>query len=471
MARLAWVSLNVGTTPSPQIQGMELSSFRGLQPLLDQPQLFDVVVLDGPAEAMGEAALHLRSDRRYHLEIVYISRPGDTWCAALTDGEIPGDGTAIESAWQQWHERKLLFNRGQTPEQLDHTLLCWLWLRPGSTIKQVRAPGDRHIYRYPLVDAIASDQGLSSYGWLQQKRQENLLDAADLIDRIRQCTACSSSRLNYVDVCPECHSIDIVRQPSLHCFVCGHVAPQQDFLKGDALVCPNCLSQLRHIGSDYDRPMENYRCRSCAAFFVDADVDVHCIDCSKVNRPDELRVREIHSFKLSEAGALACRQGLKNNGDMNRYFRQLKLMDRGAFIEALNWQMAIAKRYGKAGNTDAISSLLGVRIENIQQVFATVGEARAGAMLEGLVERLQQIIRDTDRCTRGREDTLWLLLPHTPANGLDRVRERLVEGLKTINSDGRAELNLRFVGCVFPEQIQNEEDGALILARLAGDLS
>ena len=383
MARLAWVSLNAGTTPSPVIQGMELSSFRGLQPLLDQPQLFDVEVLDGPAEAMGEASLHLRSDRRYHLEIVYISRPGDTWCAALTDGEIPGDGTAIESAWQQWHERKLLFNRGQTPEQLDHTLLCWLWLRPGSTIKQVRAPGDRHIYRYPLVDAIASDQGLSSYGWLQQKRQENLLDAADLIDRIRQCTACSSSRLNYVDVCPECHSIDIVRQPSLHCFVCGHVAPQQDFLKGDALVCPNCLSQLRHIGSDYDRPMENYRCRSCAAFFVDADVDVHCIDCSKVNRPDELRVREIHSFKLSEAGALACRQGLKKNGGMNSYFRQLKLMDRGAFIEALNWQMAIAKRYGKAGNTDAISSLLGVRIENIQQVFAAVGEARASAMLEG----------------------------------------------------------------------------------------
>ena len=235
------------------------------------------------------------------------------------------------------------------------------------------------------MDAIASDQGLSSYGWLQQKRQENLLDAADLIDRIRQCTACSSSRLNYVDVCPECHSIDIVRQPSLHCFVCGHVAPQQDFLKGDALVCPNCLSQLRHIGSDYDRPLENYRCRSCAAFFLDADVDVHCIDCCKVNSPDELRVREIHSFKLSEAGALACRQGLNNNAGMNSYFRQLKLMDRGAFIEALNWQMAIAKRYGKAGKTDDISSLLGVRIENIQQVFAAVGEARASAMLEGLL--------------------------------------------------------------------------------------
>ena len=151
MARLAWVSLNVGTTPSPQIQGMELSSFRGLQLLLDQPQLFDVVVLDGPAEAMGEASLHLRSDRRYHLEIVYLSRPGNDWCAALTDGEIPGDGTAIESAWQQWQERKRLFNRGQAPEQFDHTLLCWLWLRPGSTIKQVRAPGEVELNAQKLV--------------------------------------------------------------------------------------------------------------------------------------------------------------------------------------------------------------------------------------------------------------------------------------------------------------------------------
>ena len=51
------------------------------------------------------------------------------------------------------------------------------------------------------------------------------------------------------------------------------------------------------------------------------------------------------------------------------------------------------------------------------------------------------------------------------------MRERLVEGLETIDSDGNTKLRLRFVGCVFPEQIQNEEDGALILARLAGDLS
>jgi hypothetical protein len=128
MVHLAWVSLNAGMTPPPEIQGVEVSLFRGLNKLLEQPNQLDVVVLDGAAEAMGGAALNLRNDRRYNLEIIYISRPGDDWCAALTDGEIPGDGNAINSAWQRWKERKLLFNRGQAPDRIDHTLLCWLQL-------------------------------------------------------------------------------------------------------------------------------------------------------------------------------------------------------------------------------------------------------------------------------------------------------------------------------------------------------
>jgi len=470
MARLGWVSLSPALAPPGAIQGVDLEPFHSLQALLDHEQHCDVVVLDGPPEAMGEAVRRLRGDARYQLALIYTTRAGDAWCAALSDGDVPGDGMAIDAAWRQWQERRLLFNRNQAPEGFDETLLCWLWQRPGATIRPLRDSGHAHVYRYPLVEAITADANLSSYGWLRQKEEENLLEGGELIDRIRQCTACSSSRLNYVDVCPECHGLDIVRQPSLHCFVCGHVAPQQEFLKGDALVCPNCLTQLRHIGSDYDRPLENYRCRSCGAFFVDAEVDVHCLDCSQVNRPDELRVREIRSFRLSEAGALACRQGLGDNGAIGSYFRRLKLMDRGEFLEALDWQMAIARRYGKTSNS-AIASLLGVRMDNIERLFVDVGEARATTMLESLLERLQQIIRDTDRCMRGREDTLWLLLPHTSARGLDRVRERLQEGLERIHSGGGgAELSLRFVGCVLPEQIQDDEDAALMLARLAGDL-
>ena len=470
MARLGWVSLSPVLAPPGPVEGVQLDTFPTLEALLELPQICDVVVLDGPPEAMGAAARRLRADQRYQLGLIYTSRAGDPWCAALSDGELPGDGAAITTAWRQWQERQPLFNRGQAPEGVDQSLLCWLWQRPSAAIQPVRDPSHAHIYRYPLVEAITADERLSSDGWLRQKQQENVLDAGDLIDRIRQCPACSSSRLNYVDVCPECHGLDIVRQPSLHCFVCGHVAPQQNFLKGDALVCPNCLSQLRHIGSDYDRPLENYRCRGCGAFFVDAEVDVHCLDCCEVSQPDDLRVREIRSFRLSETGALACRHGLGDNGAIGSYFHRLKVMDRGEFLEALNWQMAIARRYGRSSGS-AIAALLGVRIENIEQLFAHVGEARATAMLEGLLERLQQIIRDTDRCMRGREDTLWLLLPHTSAPGLDRVRERLHEGLERIQSGaGGAELSLKFVGCVLPEQIQDEEDAALMLARLAGDL-
>lgn len=468
-AALAWVCLNPGLRPPELVQGLPLQGFSSLQDLLNQTETHAVVVLDGPADVMGQAARTLRADPRYQQELIYTTRPGDPWCAALSDGELPGDGAGLEAAWRRWQERKRLFNRGEHPTDLDQSLFCWLWLRPGAEFRPLCDPSSAHIYRYPLVETIAGQSALSSYSWLQQKQQENLLEGGDLVDRIRQCPSCSSSRLNYVDVCPECHGLDIVREPSLHCFVCGHVGPQQAFLKGDALVCPNCLSQLRHIGSDYDRPLENYRCRSCGAFFVDADVDVRCIDCGQVHQPDALRVREIRSMRLSEEGRLACRHGLKENGSFSPYFQRLKLMDRGDFLEALNWQMAIAKRYGASGGS-AVASLLGMRLANLEQLFEQVGEAQATAMLDSLLERLQQIIRDTDRCTRGGEDTLWLLLPHTSAGGLDRVRERLEEGLERIHSGEGAALMLRFVGSVLPDQIEGEEDGALMLARLAGNL-
>ncbi|NDD46420.1 MAG: hypothetical protein EBZ24_13755, partial [Synechococcaceae bacterium WB9_4xB_025] len=102
MARVAWLSLNPAREPPSKIEGVELVAFNALAPLLEQEQGFDVVVLDGPAEAMGQTALLLRSDERYHLVIIYTSRPGNAWCDALTDGELPGSGAAIEAAWQQW---------------------------------------------------------------------------------------------------------------------------------------------------------------------------------------------------------------------------------------------------------------------------------------------------------------------------------------------------------------------------------
>ena len=466
--RVAWISPAEAGAASPLWLSQSVAPYSSVAELLEAPPT-DLVVVHGFGERTGSVLLELRAHAHYSLRLIYLNGDHDPLAGALADGACPVDEASLLAAWSQWQERLSLFNRGRAPEQFDQRLLCWLWQRPEAAIQPIRDPSAREVYRYPLVESFTGDSNLSSWSWLQQKQQENLLEGGDLLDRIRQCTSCNSSRLNYVDVCPECHGLDIVRQPSLHCFVCGHVAPQQDFLRGDSLVCPNCLSQLRHIGSDYDRPMENYRCRSCSAFFVDADVDVYCIDCGQRHTPDDLRVREIRPFRLTDAGRLACRQGLDGASVAAQYFRRLKLMNEADFLDALNWQMAIARRYGPPQGA-SVASVLGMRLDNLDQVMAQAGEVRTTAMLDSLMERLQQVIRDTDRCMRGREDVLWMLLPQTPATGLDRLQERLVEGLERIGSGNGQALRLRFVGCVLPDQLVKDEDGALLLARLAGDL-
>ena len=466
--RIAWISPSGSSTSTPSWLEGSIQQISTPDQLLQGPEA-DVIVVDGFTDA-GPILQELRTQPNNGLRLIYLNAEGGPLAAALADGPLPDAETDLMEAWTLWQERLTLFNRGRPPAQLTERLLCWLWQRPVATITPLRDPEARDMYRYPLVEALAGDRSVNAWSFLQQLRQTNQLDAGALCDRLRQCTSCGSSRLNYVDVCPECRDLDIVRQPSLHCFVCGHVGSQQDFLRGESLVCPNCLTQLRHIGSDYDRPMENYRCRSCNAFFVDAEVDVYCFDCNQRHAPEELRVREIRPFRLSEAGNLACRQGLGDNSVTDEYFRRLKLINQADFLDLLNWQLTIARRYGPPKGA-TMASVLGMKLENLARVMEEAGEVMATAMLESLMERLQQVLRDTDRCMRGREDVLWILLPQTPAQGLNRLQERLVQGLDQMNGSTEVGITLRFVGCVLPEQALKEEDAGLLLARLAGELS
>ncbi len=507
--RIVWVPLGAGqgTGPvGPTDQGERAAS---LAALLAGPRA-DALVLEGGPEAVGPALQQLRSHPDYGLSLIYINGNPNALAnplvAALADGFPPqehgtpgdrgmtGDGamngpgssnndapqaredtppigdSPIEAAWRHWLERLELFNRGARPDRFDHSLLCWLWLRPERWIEPVADPSRANFYRYPLVEAIAGEGTINPQRWLHQQAQDNLLEAGELLDRLRQCSACSSSRLNYVDVCPECHGLAIRRQPSLHCFVCGHVAPQQEFVRSTGLVCANCLSPMRHIGSDYDRPLENYRCDTCQAFFEDGLVVVRCLDYGHQHDPGELRVLEVHPYRLSGAGRLSCRQGLGERGLLAEYLQRLKVIPEHEFLAALDWQLAIARRYGQPKGTSTLT-LLGLRLENLGSLLEDLGEPRSLALLDSLFERLEQEVRETDRCMRGGEDRLWILLPQTAAAGLHLLEERLVEGLDRMESPQSPRLQLRLVGCVLPDQLEPSEDATLLLARLGGELS
>lgn len=222
---------------------------------------------------------------------------------------------------------------------------------------------------------------------------------------------------------------------------------------------------MRHIGSDYDRPLENYRCRSCHAFFVDAEVEARCLDCGHGHAPDKLRVREVRNYRLAEAGRLRCRQGYSASVVESDQFGQLNLLSQKNFHELLNWQLQMVRRYKKPG-----FSLLGLRFVNLAATINELGELRGHALVDSLVERLQEAVRDTDRCCRVSEEILWIMMPHTEAEGVEVVRKRLAQGAEQLASAQIGSLQLRQASFTAPADLLEHEDAALLIARLNGEL-
>lgn len=460
------------SVPRVAVLGVSSSPFTGIEverhldlATLSDGATYDVVLLDLPGARAGEALRSLRMDRRYRFSLIYCCQDQDNWCAALGDGAPPPDLGALAPLWRLWRERFGVFNHGAAPERFEARVLAWLWLRPHGAVRAVRDASVAQHYRYPLLEALEDDETPNAFAWLQLMTQQGWLEEAELLDRVRLCVSCGSGRLNYVDVCPECQALEIARQPSLHCFTCGHVGPQEHFLKDGLLLCPNCLSRLRHIGSDYDRPLENYRCRGCQAFFVDAEVEARCLDCGHAHAPDKLRVREVRNYRLAEAGRLRCRQGYTANAVDTDRFGQLNLLSHKSFHDLLNWQLQLVRRYKQPA-----FSLLGLRFVNLAATIGELGELRGHALVDSLVERLQEAVRDTDRCSRVSEEILWVMMPHTDAAGLAVVHQRLAQGAERLASEQIGRLQLRQVGFTAPADLLEQEDAALLLARLNGEL-
>jgi GGDEF domain-containing protein len=460
------------STPNPRIAvfGHKVSSsnipeiehFSDLSSLLAAP-IFDVLLLDMPAAYAGRVLRKLRSTPAYRYQLVYCCRDQDSWCEALGDGACPAETSEIKMLWEIWRERFNLFRQGSAPERFESRVLSWLWLRADAHVYALRDPEVPQHYRYPLLEALADSEQVNPFVWLNLMVQHDWLEEGVLVDRVRLCSDCGSGRLNYIDVCAECQAMDISRQPSLHCFTCGHVGHQESFLKDGLLLCPNCLNRLRHIGSDYDRPLENYRCRSCQAFFVDADVQARCLDCGLSHAPDKLRIREVRDFRLAEAGRFRCRQDF-NDRSIN-HFGRLNLLGGKDFCELLTWQLQVVRRYQQPA-----FSLIGLRFVNLAGTLARLGEHRGHAFIDSLTDRLKESVRETDRCSRSTEEFFWIMLPHTDGKGLEFVTQRLGRVAELFSAPEVSDISLRVVSFTAPGDLLEKEDGELLLARLASEL-
>ncbi|MFB2652528.1 TackOD1 domain-containing metal-binding protein [Shewanella seohaensis] len=401
--------------------------FNSVEALLDLKRSPDCIVLSLQAEEQDKCLRALRKNDATFLSDILVCHE-----SALSPYLANGLWDAEYDEGYQLYQLKKQQIKLDYHDDPRYKLLTYLWCHQDAILEPHSVPEKSYLYDYPLLRCFGINPE-ESFSWLGELQKAQLIEKAELSNRLRFCPGCHSGHLNYIDVCPQCHSIDTEQQSSLHCFNCGHVGAQASFRKLNTLCCPNCLQNLRHIGVDYDRPIENQHCNSCQTLFVDAVVEAKCLHCQLSSKLDDLHVRNVYSFKLAIPGRTLVRQGRSQSWFALEPGEQ---MTSAQFYWLLDWQNKLAKRHHQT------HSILSIQMLNVDEFLATEGEAKGFAQLDALQERLRSVIRVTDACSNYTRDGLLMLLPMTEMGQLKSIYNKLFD-LKELQSASKIELSVK----------------------------
>lgn len=364
--------------------------------------------------------------------LIYSNNP-DFADKAMVDGLLPNDiDASIVTLIERISEIKTNSN-----DNLENKLLAYLWAVENRSLQPVRVLDEGIRYQYPFLDLW--DDNKDKDFWINHLLKSNILIQDKLVDRIRQCASCSSSLLNYVDSCAHCGSIDLKQEQALHCFVCGHIGDQKEFIRTGEMVCPNCFNTLRHIGSDYDRPIENQRCNTCHNLSMESNVKVTCFNCEHDNAIDDLIEKQYFRFCIGHNGIIKVKTG---TDPLYLTAALGEPVSREHFAWMINWLNKMAIRQ------DEQHLFLALKFENLLSLTQSMSIIALTAQLDAFTIRLQSMLRTTDIFCQYNDDSLYFLIPNISPESVNVIEIKLAK-ISEEQSDNP--LNLKILLKLLPQ--------------------
>jgi CheY-like chemotaxis protein len=117
------------------------------------------------------------------------------------------------------------------------------------------------------------------------------------------CPSCSSTTFTPYLQCPECGSLQIVKEGTLEHVVCGCIDFTGKFEKGEGeLVCPNCSKKLEQTGVDYKMLKSWFKC-SNDHLFDKPILGFRCLECKNEFNIDAANLRKLYWYQIAETQA------------------------------------------------------------------------------------------------------------------------------------------------------------------------
>lgn len=274
-------------------------------------------------------------------------------------------------------------------------------------------------YTYPLVSLFLRYPSVKAHEVLDSWEKAKLLQG-EIVDRVNLCPQCRHYNLNFREVCPLCGSGRIQEESTIHHFSCGYIGFERDYTQGMKWICPKCGKDLRHIGVDYDKPVDNIWCSDCHANFSEPAVQCFCLHCRKISTPADLVLRPIHRYHLTNIGLRYARNGvLPEFGFIDLLKDNFNLYDVNVFREFLRIEVLRCRRY------KFDSSLMVIQVENFGELWEQMGLDFVIRVRKEFIDLLKRDLRNTDLLAVLGGNEIALLLTNTPIQQTDMIFDRL----------------------------------------------
>lgn len=273
-----------------------------------------------------------------------------------------------------------------------HMLLKYLYLYPKNSLTPIMGLNGNYYASY-VVETIFQIEPKIIEEVLKDLSDLNLIASKRFEFSSFCCSTCRCEIIKFNEICPNCNSTNIVNSKFIHCFKCGYVGTELNFLHNHELKCPNCSKVLQLIGDDYDHPLESGLCQTCGEIFVDSETTATCMSCNVLySNVTLLSKNYYYHYELKENQEQRFISYIK--GESFYLFDKINYISKEHFTYMLNWMLMLYKRHND---------------EHFNIVRLSFNNKAEELNFRELAEKFKGFLRNTDLyCTVGASAVLVL---------------------------------------------------------------
>jgi hypothetical protein len=153
-------------------------------------------------------------------------------------------------------------------------------------------------YRYETVETIVGNPSKAE-AFLDKLYEAGIL-TRKLHDEGVFCPKCNSAGISVHYCCPYCKSFNIKKSALIEHVKCGYMDVEENFRKGDKLICQKCHDELRKSDVDYRRAGVWCSCKDCNKSFDIPVVKLFCRDCQEDFTFENAVLKDVYIYALKE---------------------------------------------------------------------------------------------------------------------------------------------------------------------------